>query len=88
LNKEEIEKLKNAIKYFENQDVFVELKNAIQYYTTIRNAKIIVSNEKLIISNEKDIDLIIELHNLDRIEVNENSIFIEMTNEININLDF
>ena len=87
MNNEIIQEFKKKIAEYEGKDVYIELEDAIQYYTTIHNAKIIVSNEKLIISNEKEIDLIIELHYLDDIEINENTVYLEMTNDIRITLD-
>lgn len=88
MNTEEIKKLKEKIKEFENQDVFIKLENAIQYYTTINNAKIIVSDEKLIISDEKEQDFIVELHYLDEIDENGNTIYLEMTNDLKITLEY
>ena len=68
MNTEEIQKLKEKIKKLENQDVYIELEQSIQYHTTINKAKIIVSDEKLIISDKKEQDFIIELHYLDEVE--------------------
>ena len=42
MNTEEIQKLKEKIKKLENQDVYIELEQSIQYHTTINKAKIIV----------------------------------------------
>lgn len=53
MNNEIIEELKQKMIDFQNEDVYIELENSMQYHTTIKNAKIIVSDEKLIISNEK-----------------------------------
>lgn len=87
MNTEEIKKLKEKMKEFENQDVFIKLENAIQYHTTINNAKIIVSDEKLIISDEKEQDFIVELHYLEEIEENGNTIYLEMSNDLKITLE-
>lgn len=87
MNDEIIEELKQKMIEFENENVYIELENAIQYHTTIKNAKIIVSDEKLIISNEKEKDFIIELHYLYDVEINENTVYLEMTNDIRITLD-
>lgn len=87
MNNEIIEELKQKMIDFEDEDVYIELENAIQYHTTIKNAKIIVSDEKLIISNEKEKDFIIELHYLYDVEINENTVYLEMTNDIRITLD-
>ena len=87
MNTEEIKKLKEKMKEFENQDIFIKLENAIQYHTTINNAKIIVSDEKLIISDEKEQDFIVELHYLDEIEENGNTIYLEMSNDLKITLE-
>ena len=88
MNTEEIKKLKEKMKEFENQDVFIKLENAIQYHTTINNAKIIVSDEKLIISDEKEQDFIVELHYLDEIEENGNTIYLVMSNDLTITLEY
>lgn len=88
MNKEEIQKLKNKIIEFQNQDVYIELQQAIQYHITIKNAKVIVSNEKLIISDEQHQDFIIELQYLEDIEIDGNTIYIEMSNDIKITLDY
>lgn len=88
MNTEEIKKLKEKMKEFENQDVFIKLENAIQYHTTINNAKIIVSDEKLIISDEQVQDFIIELHYLEKLEEDGNTIYLNMSNELRITLDY
>ena len=87
MNNEIIEELKQKMIDFQNEDVYIELENSIQYHTTIKNAKIIVSDEKLIISNEKEKDFIIELHYLDDIEISDNTVYLELTNDIRITLD-
>lgn len=87
MNKELIEKLKEKSREFENQDIYIELENSIQYYITIRNAKMIVSDEKLIISDGGQQDFIVELHYLDDLEITDKTIYIEMSNDINITLD-
>lgn len=84
---QQLKKVKEKIKEFENQDVFIKLENAIQYHTTINNAKIIVSDEKLIVSDEKEQDFSVELHYLDEIEENENTIYLEMSNDLKITLE-
>lgn len=88
MNNEEIEKLKEKITEFENQDVFIELQEALQYHFTIYKAKIIASNEKLVISDEKEKDFIIELQYLEDIEIEGNTIDLEMSNNIKITLDY
>lgn len=87
MNDEIIEELKQKMIEFENENVYIELENSIQYHTTIKNAKIIVSDEKLIISNEKEKDFIIELHYLCDVEINENTVYLDMTNDIKLTLD-
>lgn len=88
MNTEEIQKLKEKIKKLENQDVYIELEQSIQYHTTINKAKIIVSDEKLIISDEKEQDFIVELHYLDEVEENENTTYLNMSNELRITIDY
>lgn len=88
MNKEEIKKLKEKMKEFENQDIFIKLENAIQYHTTINNANIIVSDEKLIVSDEQEQDFIIELHYLEELEEDGNTIYLNMSNELRITLDY
>ena len=87
MNDEIIKELKQKMIDFQNEDVYIELENAIQYHTTIKNAKIIVSDEKLIISNEKEKDFIIELNYLYDIEISDNTVYLELTNDIRITLD-
>lgn len=88
MNNEEIQKLKNLINDFENEDVYIQLENAVVYYTTIKKAKIIISNQKLIISDELEQDFIIELHYLDNVETDGNTIIINMSNDLSITLDY
>lgn len=88
MNTEEIKKLKEKMKEFENQDIFIKLENAIQYHTTINNANIIVSDEKLIVSDEQEQDFIIELHYLEELEEDGNTIYIEMSNDLTITLEY
>ena len=87
MNKEEIEKLKELLTDFENDAVYIELENALIYHTTILNSKIIVSNERLIISDGNKQDFIVELHYLDNVDINGNTIYLEMSNDIKITLD-
>lgn len=88
MNSEEIQKLKEKMKEFENQNIYIEIEQSIQYHTTINNASIIVSNENLIISDKKEQDFIIELHYLDEVEENGNTIYLEMSNNLRITLDY
>ena len=88
MNTEEIQKLKEKIKKLENQDVYIELEQSIQYHTTINKAKIIVSDEKLIISDEKEQDIIVELHYLEEIAENGNTIYLELSNDLKITLEY
>lgn len=88
MNTEEIQKLKEKIKKLENQDVCIELEQSIQYHTTINKAKIIVSDEKLIISDEKEQDFIVELHYLEEIAENGNTIYLELSNDLKITLEY
>lgn len=88
MNTEEIKKLKEKMKEFENQDIFIKLENAIQFHTTINNANIIVSDEKLIVSDEQEQDFIIELHYLEKLEEDGNTIYLNMSNELRITLDY
>ena len=88
MNTEEIKKLKEKMKEFENQDIFIKLENAIQYHTTINKANIIVSDEKLILSDEQEQDFIIELHYLEELEEDGNTIYLNMSNELRITLDY
>lgn len=88
MNTEKIKKLKEKMKEFENQDIFIKLENAIQYHTTINNANIIVSDEKLIVSDEQEQDFIIELHYLEELEEDGNTIYIEMSNDLTITLEY
>ena len=79
---------KEKIKKLENQDVYIELEQSIQYHTTINKAKIIVSDEKLIISDEKEQDFIVELHYLEEIAENGNTIYLELSNDLKITLEY
>ena len=88
MNTEEIQKLKEKIKKLENQDVYIELEQSIQYHTTINKAKIIVSDEKLIISDEQEQDFIVELHYLEEIAENGNTIYLELSNDLKITLEY
>lgn len=88
MNNEEIQKLKNKITDFENQDVFVKLENSIQYYTTINHCKIIISDQKLIISDSQQQDFIVELYYVGDVEIDGNTIYLEMSNDIKITLDY
>lgn len=88
MNTEEIQKLKEKMKEFENQNIYIEIEQSLQYHTTINNASIIVSDENLIISDKKEQDFIIELHYLDEVEENGNTIYLEMSNNLRITLDY
>ena len=80
MNEEEIKKLKNKIMDFQGQDVFVAIQQAIQYNTTIYKAKVIVSNERLIISDGEN-------QYLENVDIEGNTIDLEMSNCIKISLD-
>ena len=73
MNTEKIKKLKEKMKEFENQDIFIN---------------IIVSDEKLIVSDEQEQDFIIELHYLEELEEDGNTIYIEMSNDLTITLEY
>ena len=88
MKREKIKKLKEKEKEIEKQDIFIKLENAIQYHTTINNANIIVSDEKLIVSDEQEQDFIIELHYLEELEEDGNTIYIEMSNDLTITLEY
>ncbi len=87
-NSDEIEKIRNKIKEFENEDIYVELEGALQFSVTIKNSKILISNQKIFITNEKEQDFIIELYYLDYVEIENNTIFMNMLNDIKITLDY
>lgn len=88
MNKELIEKLRNKVLEYQNQDVFVKLENSIQYYTTIYNAQVIISDQKLIISDQKQQDFIVELFYIEDVKIDGNSIYLELSNDLNITLDY
>lgn len=84
--KEIVEKIKTKVEEFQNSEVYVEFENAIQYNTTIKNCKIIVSDQKLILSNEENKDLIIELYYISDLEIYESTIKMVMENDITITI--
>lgn len=88
MNKGLIEKLRDKIIEYQNQDVFVKLENSIQFYTTICNAQIIISDQKLVISDSKQQDFIIELYYLEDVKIEGNSIYLQLSNDLNITLDY
>lgn len=88
MNKEEIQKLRDKIAEYQNQDVFVKLENSVQFYTTICNAQIIISDQKLILSDSKQQDFIIELYYLEDVKIEGNSIYLGLSNDLNITLDY
>lgn len=88
MNNEEIQKLKEKITEFQNQNVFIEIQEALQYHFIIYQAKIITSNEKLIISDEKEQDFIVELYYLDSIKIEGNTIYMYLSNDINLKIDY
>ncbi len=84
----EIEKIRSKIKEFENEDIYVEVEGALQYNIIIKKAKILISNQKIFITNEKEQDFIIELYYLDFVEIENNSLIMNMLNDIKITLDY
>ncbi len=88
MNKGLIEKLRDKIAEYQGQDVFVKLENSIQFYTTICNAQIIISDQKLILSDSKQQDFIIELYYLEDVKIEGNSIYLGLSNDLNITLDY
>lgn len=88
MNKGLIEKLRDKIAEYQNQDVFVKLENSVQFYTTICNAQIIISDQKLVISDSKQQDFIIELYYLEDVKIEGNSIYLGLSNDLNITLDY
>lgn len=82
--------LKEKIKEFNEKDIYIELKNAIDYHFIIKNAKILISREKLFITDERDENLIIELYYLDDVKINlhTNSVYLYMSNDLEIVLDY
>lgn len=88
MNKGLIEKLRDKIIEYQNQDVFVKLENSIQFYTTICNAQIIISDQKLVISDQKKQDFIVELFYIEDVKIEGNSIYLGLSNDLNITLDY
>ena len=88
MNKGLIEKLRDKIAEYQGQDVFVKLENSIQFYTTICNAQIIISDQKLILSDSKQQDFIFELYYLEYVKIEGNSIYLGLSNDLNITLDY
>lgn len=87
MNENEIKKLKDKIVGFQGQDVFIAIGQAIQYNTTIYKAKIIVSRERLIISDEDMQEFIVDLKYLESVDIEGDTIELEMSNCIKISLD-
>lgn len=88
MNKGLIEKLRDKIAEYQNQDVFVKLENSVQFYTTICNAQIIISDQKLVISDQKKQDFIVELFYIEDVKIEGNSIYLQLSNDLNIILDY
>lgn len=88
MNKELIEKLRDKIIEYQGQDVFVKLENSVQFYTTICNAQIIISDQKLVISDQKKQDFIVELFYIEDVKIEGNSIYLQLSNDLNIILDY
>lgn len=88
MNKGLIEKLRDKIAEYQGQDVFVKLENSIQFYTTICNAQIIISDQKLVISDQKKQDFIVELFYIEDVKIEGNSIYLQLSNDLNIILDY
>lgn len=84
----DIERIRSKIKEFENEDIYVEVEGALQYNIIIKDAKILISNQKIFITNEKEQDFIIELYYLDFVEIENNSLIMNMLNDIKITLDY
>lgn len=88
MNKGLIEKLRDKIAEYQGQDVFVKLENSVQFYTTICNAQIIISDQKLVISDQKKQDFIVELFYIEDVKIEGNSIYLQLSNDLNIILDY
>ena len=88
MNKGLIEKLRDKIIEYQGQDVFVKLENSIQFYTTICNAQIIISDQKLVISDQKKQDFIVELFYIEDVKIEGNTIYLQLSNDLNIILDY
>lgn len=88
MNKELIEKLRDKIAEYQGQNVFVKIENSIQYHTTICNAQIIISDQKLVISDQKKQDFIVELFYIEDVKIEGNSIYLGLSNDLNITLDY
>lgn len=86
MNKDLIEKLRSNITEFEGKDVFVKFQNSLQYHTTITSAQVIISNQKLILSDQKHQDFILELFYLEDVKIEDNSIYLELSNDLDIEL--
>ena len=88
MNKAEVSQLKVKFEDFDNADVYIQLDSAIQFHCIIRQAKVIVSDDKLIISNGQENDIIFELFYLEKIKIEGNNIFMEMSNDLEITLSY
>lgn len=85
---ENIDKIKEKIQEYQNKDVYIELENAISYHFLICNAKLLVSQEMLFITDEKKENFLLELHSLEDVDINNNTIYLEMSNDLKITLDY
>jgi len=83
--------MKEAVKYFEGTHDFKGFKasgtSSKSSVRTIYKAKVIVSNERLIISDGENQDFIVELQYLENVDIEGNTIDLEMSNCIKISLD-
>lgn len=87
-NINEIEKIKEKIKEYKGEDLYVEFSGAINYYFVIHESNLLVSNEFLVISDGKQENLYIEMCYIDDVKINDNCMVLETSNEITIKFDY
>lgn len=87
MKKEEFQVLKNKINELNNKDIYIEFQDALEYYITIYKGKILISKNRLFITNQNKIDILIDLSYLDSIKYINNTIILQLWNNLKIILD-
>ena len=88
MNNENMDKIRKYFKELNDDNIFVSVEGALKFHMIINNAKVLVGNEEIFITDEEDNSLLLELHYLENVDIEENIMCLEMYNDLIITFDY
>ena len=88
MRKQEIKKLRKALKKFEGKEIFLQIKDPLYFCKSIENAVFLVSDEIFVISNEEDITYVLDLGALHFVKFRNGGIMIKLLNDVIVEIEY